>query len=400
MGSVYRRGYKLWFAFKDVTGKRVLRASGFNVGEEKKAARMLERLEKSVAAARGDDTSPLTFSSYVAKWGTERQAQGLLNAKLDQRRLENHAVPVLGRILLAEVRPKHIYELLSVLKRKKLAPRTVIDVAHLVRNLFNDAVMKELVEFSPYQLKRGALPKKVDKNPEWRAGARFERDEAERLISDVRIPLHRRVIWAVLMLTGMRSGELAAMRWRHYDKKSRPLGRVLVAHSFTRRNKKEKSTKTGVPREVPVHPTLATLLDAWERRGFSTMFGRQPGPEDLLVPNKRGNHLTDNNLGEALTKDLQTLGLRRRTPHNMRRTLISVGRADGAVPAVLRALTHDGKGDQFDDYTSFTFAEKCEAMCSVRVSIRAETASQPSEETQSVDDTATATSTMGVKDAK
>ena len=50
MGSVYKRGSKLWVAFKGPDGKRRCKPSGFVVGEEKKAARLLRGLEERVAA--------------------------------------------------------------------------------------------------------------------------------------------------------------------------------------------------------------------------------------------------------------------------------------------------------------------------------------------------------------
>lgn len=389
MGSVYRRGHKLWIAFKGYDGKRVLRPSGFSIGDEKRAHKLLGQIEGTIAAQRGNTLAPLTFAAYVEQWGRERKALGLSNAKLDQRRLENHACPTLGRMLLKEVRPKHVYELVTTLRRKRLAPRTVIDTANLVRRLFNDAVAAELVEFSPFQLKRGALPKKTDKDPTWRANARFTREEAELLFSDLRVPAHRRIIWGVLLLTGMRSGELAALRWRHYDAKAEPLGALQVAFSFTRRNKTEKSTKTGQPRVVPVHPTLAALLAQWKLSGFVDVFGKRPEADDLLVPNLRGHHLTDNNLGDGLAADLAALGLAPgRTPHNMRRTFISLARADGAGPA-LRTVTHDGKGDQFDEYTTFTHADRCAAVCSLKLEIRRGTVLQLAASTQGANSAAT-----------
>ncbi len=372
MGSVYRRRRRLWLAFVGPDGHRVLRSSGFLVGEEKKARALLARLEAAVASDRPDELLHLTFAGYVKRWGTARVAQGLTNAKNDQARLERYAVPTLGRLLLTQVRPRHVHELITSLKNpeKGLAPRTIISVAGLVRRLFNDAVSHELVESSPYQLKRGELPKKRDKNPGWRSTALFTRDEAERLISDPALPEGRRVVYALGLLAGLREGEVSALRWRAIDKRREPLGSVAVVASFTRKNKREKAPKTGLAREVPLHPALATLLARWRLSGWAKSHGRQPKADDLVVPNQEGRHITDNNLLRALAIDLVALGMRPRRFHDARRTFISLARGDGANRDVLRTCTHDPMGDQFDQYTTFTHADRCEAVGKLKLELR------------------------------
>jgi integrase len=50
----------------------------------------------------------------------------------------------------------------------------------------------------------------------------------------------------------MRHGEVAKLRWRHYDESTEPLGRIDLG-----------KTKTGVPRAISVHPSLKEVLDEW-----------------------------------------------------------------------------------------------------------------------------------------
>ena len=46
-------------------------------------------------------------------------------------------------------------------------------------------------------------------------------------------------------------------------------------------------------------------------------------------------------------------------------------RSDGANRDVLKTITHDQVGDQFDQYTTFTWAVKCEAVTALQLSGRA-----------------------------
>jgi hypothetical protein len=48
--------------------------------------------------------------------------------------------------------------------------------------MFEDAVADELIASNPCAVKRGGLPAKIDKDPTWRSGAVFTREEVERLI--------------------------------------------------------------------------------------------------------------------------------------------------------------------------------------------------------------------------
>src|SRR5262249_38505465 len=142
--------------------------------------------------------------------------------------LRMHALPHIGDMQLSEVRPRHIREIVRALVDEgKLSPRTIRHVYGTLRTMFQCAIADEkLTGANPCSLQRGDLPKKVDKGPSWRATAVFSRTEVEAIISDERIPLDRRVMYAGLALTGERWGEWAARTWRDYDRSQEPLGRL------------------------------------------------------------------------------------------------------------------------------------------------------------------------------
>ena len=85
---------------------------------------------------------------------------------------------------------------------------------HTAKALFHHAVADELLDVNPCVLPKGVLPKKVDKNPAWRATAIYTREEAEQLISNTRITEDRRVLYALKALAGLRHSEAAELTWR------------------------------------------------------------------------------------------------------------------------------------------------------------------------------------------
>ena len=367
MSSVYPRGNILWLRFKDAKGGWTSASSGFALNQEAEAKAALKLLESHMQAkaAAGDvDDGPMSVERYIVGWLKSRVGV-VVDVKSDESRLRMHVLPVIGTMVLDEVRPRHLIELFAKLRTGSLAPKTIWNVYAVVKALFRDAMLADLVTASPCILTEQQLGPMVDADPEWRPTAVFTRDELVALISDPRIPVDRHVAWGLLGLAGLRHGEMAGLRWRHYDHSQPVLGRLVIATSYD-----TGTTKTKRPRLVPVHPTLAALLTEW-RPAWVAMMGREPGPDDLIVPlpkpTNRGRRVeagamrSDHNSYKRLMGDLAMLGFRHRRVHDLRRTMISLARGDGARADILEICTHNpGKsGRTIDLYTSFTWESLC-----------------------------------------
>jgi integrase len=312
----------------------------------------------------------------MVRWIEDRRLRQVASADDDETRLQRHALPELGELVLAEVRPNHIRALVRKLKakvgqsREQLAPRTVRHVYGVLHRMFEDAVADELIESNPCSIKRGELPAKIDKDPTWRSGAVFAREEVEQLISDDHIPEDRRVFYTIALLGGLRTGEVSALRFRAYDASLEPLGRLLVAALFDTRTRLEKSVKTGKPREVPIHPTLAKVLAAWKLTGWRGMMGRSPGPDDVLVPKQDGQNRDAHFVLYWFRRDCERLGLRRRRQYDSRRTFVSLAQADGARKDILRWVTHGPEGDIVNVYTTLPWNALCEEVAKLKIGLR------------------------------
>jgi hypothetical protein len=221
-----------------------------------------------------------------------------------------------------------------------------------------------LIAQSPCVLDERQLGPLTDKDPEWRNEAVFTHDEVETVISDARIPPDRQMVYALELLAGVRPGEAAAVRWRHYDPTVRPLGKLLVAKSYNTRRDREKSTKTDAVKHVPVHPVLAAILAEWKLGGWAEMIGRAPTPDDLIVPlppaaaERRRSRSGESFRGHDYSgkrwreEDLPALGWRHRRHYDMRATFITLAIEDGADPEILETrVTHTRKSrNAFDGY--------------------------------------------------
>jgi len=230
--------------------------------------------------------------------------------------------------------------------------------------MFRDAELAGLIDRAPAKLTAYQLGPLVDSEPEWRDGSVFTREEAEVLISHPGIPLDRRMVYALGVLAGLRPGEAAALRWRHYDATTAPLGKLTVVLAYNTRKHRAKTTKTDAVRHVPVHPTLAGMLAEWRLSGWAAMMGRRPESDDLIVPlppdaiARRRRRTGDGFRGHDYSgkkwreHDLPLLGWRYREPYATKSTFITLVIEDGAKPDVIRdRVTHTKAArDAFSGY--------------------------------------------------
>lgn len=365
MGSVYRRGDRLWIVFRDAQGKRKWKSTSLRVGQEREAERVLAAVEAAIEAGRatGLDPETVTLRQWAAEWIQRRRARGVRTVGDEEARLRDHVLPVLGDERMADLRPRQIRALVHRLRTGPLAPRTIRHVYGALRGCLTEAVVEDLIPASPCVLLPGDLPEVKDKDPAWRSSAVFTREELELLISDDRVPPDRRVVYALLGLAGLRWGEMAALRWRDYDAALEPLGRLTVATSYSTRRGTMGATKTEAVRLIPVHPTLARILDA-HRAGTR--------PDDLICPSTKGTPRSVTIGLRSLHRDLETLGLRKRRAHDLRRTFISLARGAGASKDRVAMITHTPRGaDVIDGYTTLEWEALCGVVQAIQVELRA-----------------------------
>src|SRR5690606_10330302 len=111
-------------------------------------------------------------------------------------------------------------------------------------------------------------------------------EEIRRLLREARERNHPWYpIWAVALLTGMRNGELFALKWSDVDLDK---GLITVQRSYNKRTKEFKSTKAGYWRTVPVSEELKQLLlhlrQQQQHGGGGIRVGRNSFGLDFVLP--------------------------------------------------------------------------------------------------------------------
>lgn len=116
-------------------------------------------------------------------------------------------------------------------------------------------------------------------------------------------------IYLTAAFTGLRQGELLALRWRDVDFE---LDLVRVRANFT--HGREGSPKSGRERAVPMMVEVAqTLARLSQRQRFTA-------PTDLVFCSQLGGHISPKHLAARYRKALDRAGLRRLRFHDLRHT--------------------------------------------------------------------------------
>jgi integrase len=381
----YVRGNVIWVSYKNENGKWVKRSTNCKANEIERARRFVNALLKGVEIKiQRSGSAVRTVSDYVHRWLSDRERRGIASVVDDRGRLEKYALPYVGHISLDDVRPRHIRDMVRQLRELRtdageplLAPRTIHHVYNTLHNVFEAAIVDEIyMGANPVKVAPGELPKKVDKDREWRAEATYTVGEVERLLSAPLIPVERRVMYALKALAGLRHGEAAALCLRHLDFTAEPLPRLHVVQAWCSRHHVVKSTKTEETRTVPVHPELSRILRAWLSDHWPRVYGRVPSIDDFVVPTRTGRCVAGKDSNDAFKRDLASLELRvkagkyrDRGGHDLRSWYETRCIEDGAEFLLLRRTTHAAPKTVAGGYERFSWAALCRQIEKLRISL-------------------------------
>jgi integrase len=341
-GHIRRRGARSWELKYDVsadalTGRRKTVYRSFK-GTKRDAQLELARLITGAAAGDHMDPSKLTIAEFLDRWHADWVASNV-TAKTAET-YSGHLLHVrrrLGALPLQKLRPAALVELYATLLREAgLAPRTVGHVHRILHRALGHAVQWGLI--------RDNVAEVVDP-------PRVPSTEIEILSADevyaVLTKLRGRSIYpiaALALATGLRRGELLALRWKDLDF-DRGVLRVEQALEQTKRNGiafKSPKTKHG-RRAISLPPSAVSELRAhWkaqQEQRLALGTGKS-SPEDLIFATWDGAVRSPNALTKEWSVAVRALGLSA-TFHSLRHTHASHLIASGLdVVTISRRLGH------------------------------------------------------------
>lgn len=203
-------GKKTWIMRRRIGAKVMNRKLGSYPGMGLPAARKAaETLLQAIERDGTTEAADRTFAALVAAWLEKKRTDRKRNRswELQKRRIELHVLPHWGARKLADIRRADVRDLIEGIEGDVL-PNRVLTV---VRTVFRYALSRDWIEASPAE--GIAKPKDESARDRW-----LDMAEARRVWEAAGLIGYPFGMFArVLMLTGQRRSEVAAMRWEDVD---------------------------------------------------------------------------------------------------------------------------------------------------------------------------------------
>lgn len=279
--SLYRRsGSKVWYFYYYDGDIRKSRTTG--------TTKKYEAVQFALAFVKRNNRDDITFSEFAGdffdpercSWLKRQEARGNPMSKPMQRmrraHMVNYLLPAFGTMRLSKITAVDIEKAIFPLD---LAAGTKRHIMNTLRTVLREAERAGYIPFNPV-LKVDPIRK------DGKAPDAFTQDELRRLFPTddtalLKVWGNRKYATAFLVLatTGMRSGELRALKWHHIH-----WNQGIVIDQAVKADDTIGLTKTGRPRVVPLLRRAEVNLQALLSK---TRYG---GEDSFVFPSMYGDH--------------------------------------------------------------------------------------------------------------
>lgn len=237
----------------------------------KTEAEALRKLaEKLADAKRGESAvgGSMTVNAWYAQWvELYKGSKGLTekSLKMYEEKYRLHIKPYIGSMKMKDVRDVHLQRILNSQSGKSASH--VKKIRMILQQMFKRARQSRIIPYDPAELLE---------LPAVRQGRRRSITEAERAAILAVAETHQAGLWVLMLLyTGMRPGETAALTWGDVDLDHGEI-HVRAAKESGNRTIKDPKTAAGV-RDIPIHAALLPKLRAAKGPPAALVFPTRAG---------------------------------------------------------------------------------------------------------------------------
>lgn len=373
-GSIRKRGDNRWEV-------RISGAIDFNTGKpvrisryansEKEAVDLLNQLRFQYGTNQAK-VNRMTLGAWLDLW-----LQVYMQSKLKQSTYnsydsyaKNHFKPALGSVYLDELTPRMLQQFYNYKwEQEGLSPKTIRNLNLYLHNALSQAEREGLISSNPAT--GVSLPQ-------------ARRPQVEILTRDNQAKLiqasyrHRYGVFIRLVLmTGLRMGELLGLRWEDVDRRSNML---YVRRTLNRLQKKnlpegysgarteiviqEPKTENSI-RSIPLIPQLIRDLNAWQGVQMADKAAAGPAYQDsgMIVTNELGGYIEPRTFKKYYEQILTIANLPHYTFHALRHTFASRAMEQGMDSKTLSTLLgHASVSFTLDTYAHVLNEQKWEGI--------------------------------------
>lgn len=325
-----------------------------------KLNRAIEELRDNRFINKSDNP---TVEQWCHEWLWSYKRNSVKQKTFDQYEtiLRTHIIPDIGDIRLADLKTMHIQRIINKMHDSGLSHRTIEVMKIVMHAALKQAQRNKLV--SENVCENVVLPRKQPKHIRV-----LNEDEQTKLIAALKDNyIGRGLLFA--LYTGMRRGEVLALKWSDYDKNEKTISITKALSRVRTYNKDGNKTMLTVTtpktdtsiRTVPLIDKAVELLAEHKRKQerYMELVGDYYTDNDLIFSSSRGDYLDPGNFNRKLNKTVKKIGIPRISPHVLRHSFATRGlEAEVSLKAMQELLGHSSITVTGDIYTHILKEQK------------------------------------------
>jgi integrase len=319
------------------------------------AEKALRKIQTSIDENTYVDADKVTVEQYLARWLEDYATANLEQSTVDGYTIivKMHLVPVLGKLLLSKLTPMDVQSYYSKALRKGrpggrggLSPRTVLSHHKLLHKALKMAVKWQILTRNVCDAVEPPRAKAFE------AAVCDEVQAGSVLGVFVGTDLYIPVLFT--LATGLRRGEVLALRWKDLDKEAMTItiNQALIATTTGPIFKKPKTKKSR--RVIALPGNIMGELERHDKKQIAQrlLLGKAYLNNGLICALADGTPWHPNTFSDAFGKTLVRSGLKKIRFHDLRHTHASLLLKQGVHPKVVsERLGHSNIGITMDLYS-------------------------------------------------
>lgn len=277
----------------------------------------------------------MKFKDWISYWLNDCKVNTIERTTLEnyRRNIKNHIIPWLGNIKLKDISVKELQQFYNYLYEEGredgtggLNPRTVQRIHTIINSALKHAVRCEVItkNVAQYVIKRKMKKHQIDP---------YTPEELKKFINLIKDE-DLYPIFMTSAFTGLRRGEVLALRWQDVDLNNRiinvkkSIGQVKVNQQEKKRIIELKDTKTeSSKRCIPIDNVLVEVLTNHRKQQIEVGFKygiESYNTNNLVFCEKDGSFINPSKYTNEFIRVIEENKLRRIRLHDLRHTYASI----------------------------------------------------------------------------
>lgn len=328
-GHVRKRGKKWCIVVeleKGADGKRRQKwISGFT--SKREAESSVSRIVTEIVDGHYSPPSDQTMAEFISEWSHDKK--GIVKPSTwegYQSKVQHHILPYIGHVKIKDLRAQQIQHMLSEIREQgrcdnrdiRVSEQTLLHIYRILHDILQRAVRWGIIQSNPCMMVDKPRPKSVDTDI-------WVREQVQEFFRYTRGDSMYPVFF-LLFSTGMRIGEVLALRWCDVDFETRAINvRNNISYikgGYLFQSPKTKASKRTLP--IPEQLIRVLMNVQREQAKYKRLYGADYEDHDLVCCTLKGTPHYSSNVKRKWDAIVLRTGLPRIRIHDARHTFASM----------------------------------------------------------------------------